>query len=463
MRQLWDGFAYKPHQEMAIQWMHAREKEPIAGGIICDEMGLGKTIEALGLMKNQAPGQATLLIAPVAVLAQWAATAKRSHIEVWQPYKTAAVWIPNSQYVRKYAPQLYMISYDMARSRPSLVCDRVWDRVIFDEAHRLASANMNTQIAAEIRAGSRWFLTATPIVNGMNDLYTLFQLLGHEKSSVHAKEDRDNLIKTCILARTMEQLRASIPDAPPAPTYHKHSLAFDTEEEHDFYTGIQGVLVRRFQAMEDEGSGSALEKLKLLMRLRQLSLHPQVYIAARKRVLGAAYKRDDWTSSSTKFEKIKTLLDADPAPHKWIIFCHFHDEMALLKAELSKLPSVRSVGIYSGAQSAKEREAVLEVSRQPLEAGCDVLLIQLQAGGVGLNLQHCDRILFTGPWWTSALMEQAVGRAVQIGQSAVVQVHHILLKEEEGSMNIDRVIMEKAQAKGEMCRAVLAAANTTVQ
>jgi SNF2 family DNA or RNA helicase len=107
--------------------------------------------------------------------------------------------------------------------------------------------------------------------------------------------------------------------------------------------------------------------------------------------------------------------------------------------------------------SHNERTNVLEATKDPLPEGSlqsDVLMIQLQSGGVGLNLQHFNRIIFSGPWWTSALMEQAIGRAVRIGQRDVVKVYHLRLKEEE-NINIDKVMMEKASEKGDLCKTVL--------
>ena len=55
-----------------------------------------------------------------------------------------------------------------------------------------------------------------------------------------------------------------------------------------------------------------------------------------------------------------------------------------------------------------------------------------------------------GPWWTAAIMDQAIGRAVRIGQTKKVIVHHLLLKEEE-SMNIDKRMIEKAEEKRTLC------------
>ena len=82
-----------------------------------------------------------------------------------------------------------------------------------------------------------------------------------------------------------------------------------------------------------------------------------------------------------------------------------------------------------------------------------VMLIQLQSGGVGLNLKEYDRIIFISPWWTSALMDQAIARAVRMGQKEVVKVYHLKLWEEWDNVqiiNIDSKIQEKADEKRQM-------------
>jgi SNF2 family DNA or RNA helicase len=145
---------------------------------------------------------------------------------------------------------------------------------------------------------------------------------------------------------------------------------------------------------------------------------------------------------------------------RWILFCHFHDEMNLLKEYLAGSDKIGLIQCYSGKSSHAERAEILKKTHAEGEKH-QVLLIQLQSGGVGLNLQHFERIIFSGPWWTSALMEQAVGRAVRIGQTKRVVVHHLLLKEEQG-LNIDKMMNEKAKEKGDLCRNVLSAADHRV-
>jgi len=449
---LWPGFAFKPHQETGVKWILEREAEEPYGGIVCDEMGLGKTIQLLAVLKRE-KFSSTLLIAPVAVLSQWEQTALKAGLTVYRP-KVSGL---NQDWVTEVvaniaAAKIYLIGYEMALSRPSLVIQKSWKRLICDEAHRIAVKKGSLhQMVSKIDATNRWFLTATPIVNSTDDIKGLLILLG-----VDVTMPLKGLVEECVMARSMDDLRASIPDAPPKHVVHKLSLPFLTEEERDFYKGISGIIVRRWKMLDDEGgAGIGLIRLKLFMRLRQISLHPQVYISARRKT-NPIQDRANWNTTSTKFETIKTLINHGGPKRKWIVFCHFHSEMEILQKELLAMSFIGNVNIYSGAISAVERSAIIETTRAETLLA-EVLLVQLQSGGVGLNLQHFDRIVFSGPWWTSALMDQAIGRAVRIGQHNVVHVYHLSLIEEE-ALNIDRFMSAKAEQKGTLCREILESA-----
>ena len=108
--------------------------------------------------------------------------------------------------------------------------------------------------------------------------------------------------------------------------------------------------------------------------------------------------------------------------------------------------------LYNGSMNQAERQAVLRLSKATTET--TVLLLQLQAGGVGLNLQEYDRIIFVSPWWTSALMDQAIARAVRMGQKEIVHVYHLRLLGESAAagaaVNIDELINAKAEQKRKM-------------
>jgi len=463
---LWPGFNYMEHQQVGVRWMLEKEHAG-SGGLLCDDMGLGKTIQMVGLIKNQPKEkrQNTLLITPVAVLDQWKAVMARSSLRVWAP--KPAGWQLESKAKDLLAHNVYIIGYEAAQRNPSLLKAMTWDRVIYDEAHRLASNNSSTEIAITFteKSGVKnvWLLTGTPIVNKVKDLTTLFRVAGIEAPKTSHVEALDFLIKKYVMARTMDQLRKQIEDAPPKPEFETFHLEFNTEEERDFYNGMTGIICKRWKALDADGGGpKGLERLKLFMRLRQLSLHPQVYIASRKNALKNLYTRADWLASSTKFDKLREIVCQSPTSHKWIIFTHFHQEMDMLEDMFRAENNIEVVQQYHGGLSHAEKADVIARTHLPIMAGKqEVLLVQLQSGGTGINLQHFDRIIFTGPWWTQALMEQAVGRAVRIGQKNIVKVFSLSLKEEE-ALNIDKYMMAKATEKGELCREVLSSANSTI-
>lgn len=446
---LWKGFHYEPHQVAGIDWMLRRERSGRYGGMLCDEMGLGKTIQVIGLLRNS-PLKFNLIVLPLPVMEQWRETATKARVNCWV-YEKGDWKGPKTLYAGM--PRLYIINYEAATRHASVLGVQQWDRIFCDEAHRLASEGAAWSKIYEVKAHYKWMLTATPIVNGVSDIRALFKLFNEEFNERNIGE--------CVLARSMEEMRAKLPHLPKKAEQSTHTLEFETDEEADFYRGIQGMLVKRWRALDADGGATALDRLRLIIRLRQISLHPQVYIESRKRQQGGKYSREDWLDASTKFNYLLDLIEKEETPRRWIVFCHFRDEMELLGEFLKASSSISHIWKYNGQTKKSERKQVLKDTHTPLNGKSQVLLVQLQAGGVGLNLQHFSRIAFTGPWWTAALMEQAIGRAVRIGQKEQVVVHHLLLKEETG-MNIDKMMREKAEAKGALCQKILAQANRTI-
>ena len=448
LKALWADFTYKPHQIIGVNWMLHRETDEVKGGILCDEMGLGKTIQMLGLIKESGPGK-TLLVLPLAVINQWKDTAIRARINVMvytkQSWKLQSTPFAGS-------PVIYIIGYEALSNNINEISMMTFDRLVCDEAHRLGVKKIRQLLytqkpikklayntISQIKATCKWFLTATPVVNSEDDVLSLFTLLNPS----FYKLPVEVLMQTYALARSMDMLRTQIPDAPCAPIIHTHKLDFASDAERDFYVQIQTNVQKQMHYNE-----SALAILRLILLLRQLSIHPQVYIGARQKKWKDI---PNWTAPSTKFVKMKELMEAESKDeHKWIVFCHFHEEMVLMKQYLETCTFIRHIETYSGDLNAEKKEAALKKVHEPFAGGktCDVLLVQLKAGGVGLNLQTFDRIIFNSPWWTQAAIDPGIGRAVRIGQKKQVVVHNLVLKQEEVNnvRNIDSW-MEKIAAK----------------
>jgi SNF2 family DNA or RNA helicase len=229
------------------------------------------------------------------------------------------------------------------------------------------------------------------------------------------------LINEMVIHRSMEEMRAVLKSCPPKPIIERRIVPFKSDKEEAFYREIQG-LKSRFEFAYKSGDTDSI--LTILLRLKQSSVTPQLL-------------DEDWPESSAKMDALKAQIDSEP-DHKFIVFCSFIEEMELLAEFLDT-----TCELYHGGLNGSERRSVLTRAKGE---DCHVLLIQLQSGGVGLNLQEFTRVVFMSPWWTSALMDQAIARAVRMGQTEEVKVIHFLLKEEE-TVNIDTMANKAAETK----------------
>ena len=467
LRPLWHSFSYFQHQIDGINWMldkeihgtpvptrDAKRSILIHGGFQCDDMGLGKTIQISSCIINN-PVPSTLLLAPLAMLQTWIDVLLKTGCAVYSLDNKLAMWtsVPSDEpipiHFRKMRPAIYITNYEKLYSKTSLF-KMPFGRVVLDEAHKIRNPDGDVaRYARKIDAPIRWVVSGTPLVNSLKDVVSLLAFIGVPHSPLFRWEPRYlRILPTLLLHRSLDSLRSKIKGAPPLPVIHDCVLPFTTEEEQDFYFGVQGATDSLIKRYSTELLSSS-EAFKLLIRLRQISVHPQVYINAKRREQ-LSYSRPDWLNSSTKLNKISDIISSDntDCTHKYLIFCQFNDEMSLIRQHLLNecLIDDQNILMYNGSMTAAERNTVLARSKSVDEKM--VLLIQLQAGGVGLNLQEYDRIIFVSPWWTSALMDQAIARAVRIGQTSIVHIYHLHLAAEHSSaINIDTLIGSKAHQK----------------
>ena len=467
LKSLWPSLTYFPYQVDGINWMLDKEKKGtlvynedqtqdfiVYGGLQCDDMGLGKTVQMVATMVNNCKCD-TLLIAPLAMLDSWIQICTRAGMCVYQLINRE--WIstnatePFPNHFRKLRPNVFITNYEKVLHAPDLF-EQHWNRIVLDEAHKICNGHGRlAQCIRTLSASIRWAITGTPLVNSHKDIVSLLGFLGVPVSSTFCWNDLYLVVLPhLLLHRSLDSLRKMIKNAPPIPEIYDEVLPFVTDAEQEFYKGIQCTDSTLCYAQDVM---SSIQSFQLLLRLRQLSVHPQIYINAKRRE-DSTYDRPDWIVPATKFERIKDIIleDTETCVHKYIIFCQFIDEMNLLREELSYL--VPEILMYHGGLTQKERGEVLEYSKKT--ARTTVMLLQLQSGGVGLNLQEYDRIIFVSPWWTSALMNQAVARAVRMGQTEVVKVYHLRLEDEtdDAIINIDSTMRQKADEKQEMLKKI---------
>jgi len=111
------------------------------------------------------------------------------------------------------------------------------------------------------------------------------------------------------------------------------------------------------------------------------------------------------------------MVDNKNNGNQKIVFCHFHAEIDIIMIRL--IDAGLTVGILDG----RRRCCVEDVDNN------DVLIIQIQTGCEGLNLQKFNEIYFIGPHWNPAVEDQAIARCHRLGQLKPVTVYRFIMED----------------------------------
>lgn len=327
-----------------------RQEQHCLGGILADEMGLGKTIQMLSLVHthksdvetlarntsrrvstvNQLPrlpsasGRdivtdapcTTLVVAPMSLLAQWQSEAENASEE---GTLKSMVYYGNEKNVdlvtlcceanAANAPDLIITSYGVVLSEFNQIAAKHGDRassrgifslnffrVILDEAHSIKNRQSKTARACyEIAAKHRWVLTGTPIVNKLEDLFSLVRFLRVEpwnnfsfwrtfitvpfesKDFMRALDVVQTVLEPLVMRRTKDM---KTPDGQPlVPLPPKQVEIVDIElskAERDVYDYIFTRAKRTFFANVEAGTvmKAFTSIFAQILRLRQSCCHP---------------------------------------------------------------------------------------------------------------------------------------------------------------------------------------------
>lgn len=470
------GITYLPHQEAGIRWMMAREADnaPFCrGGILADDMGLGKTFQTIGLMKNGTERK-TLIVCPPALTAGWQTELEACGYEVITLMPGAPMWTSS---VSSNTPTVHLTTYTkLALYAKQLAPQSNFERVVLDEGHIIRNGDIKTSYTSSKKhppqltrwaatdmmaakatatrssqsptggsaATARWILSATPIQNGRRDWNHLCEWLQvpenqYDQSVATRDETGINMMPsadTIMLRRTMAELRDTIAALPPPPKFIHHDLHVPTVQNEgslnhqrvggvpttsEEYKVFQALCNQLENAIDAHLSGAI--KLELYLRIQQFLVHPQIYIDAMRAKLGGAYRRADWSATATKWTAVmKELAASVRSATPSIVFCYFREEIDRVVAA-TKSFGAATFTVRGGMGHQAIGEAVT-AAREAAAAGKPVVMVvQIVSGGVGLNLQFAKRVYFLSQHWNPAVVHQAVGRAVRIGQTATVEIH----------------------------------------
>lgn len=363
-------------------------------------MGLGKTFQTIGLLKNSP--MKTLILCPPALLHGWKDELTACGFRVRMRIKR----IPRFSGYGKNPNDVWLMTYPQSIQFPYLTRRMAFQRVVLDEGHVIRNRNKLWTaccVLAEL-SKTRWILSATPIQNGIKDWRNICHFIGGSSPTI-------------MLRRTMDDIRAQNSSMPSLPVFHTHTLTITDESE--------GRLFKSLYDSTERSEKNMLVILERFLRLQQFIVHPQIYIEAMQRKYKGAFAQRDWDGHATKWEEFCSVLHDSPEPT--IVFCQFRREIEMVAQEAMRCDYDIEMNIQPavfricGGEDIAENIRLAKIAVLQGKKVC--IIVQIVSGGCGLNLQFCSRILFLSRHWNPAVVHQAVGRAVRIGQMNTVQIH----------------------------------------
>jgi SNF2 family DNA or RNA helicase len=135
---------------------------------------------------------------------------------------------------------------------------------------------------------------------------------------------------------------------------------------------------------------------------------------------------------SAKLVRLRELVtEAVDGGRRVIVFSYF---LSVLEQVMDLLGDL-AVGPLTGSVPVPERQTMVDALSEP--GGPSVLVSQITAGGVGLNVQAASVVIFCEPQVKPTIEAQAVARAHRMGQTRTVQVHRLLVEQ-----SVDQRMME---------------------
>lgn len=408
------------HQIEAYRFAHPRR-----AAMLAMDMGTGKSRCVVDLVVGR-QHRRTLILCPLSVVPAWPRQF-REHageaVAVAPLRGTVAQKTQDAKLLHDSDARLgvVVVNYDSARMEPfkSWALARRWDLVVLDESHRIkAPSGATSRFCWTLarRADHRLCLTGTPMAHSPLDIWSQFcflapQVFGRFKAfkSRYAIE-RQVPFPEILGYRDTEHLHGQIDrlayrvkaadclDLPEA--VHSYRYCTLGKEGERVYRELD----REFYCELDSGEVTPANAMVKLLRLQQ--------------VTGGSVGADDGTIQRIDHAKQDALSDllADTEPQEpLVVFARFQADLDAIR-----IVSIKQERRYSELSG---RRKDLETWQQ---GGADLLAVQIQAGGVGIDLTRARHSIYYSVGFSLGDYLQSLARIHRPGQSRSVLYTHLL-------------------------------------
>ena len=364
------------YQEFGAQYQVVQKRT-----IIGDEMGLGKTIETLAAMVHLTEAEEAqnfVVVAPAGIIRNWISEAQRftdlaTHLAHGaQKYSAVRSWQGKGG--------ILVTSYGTL-SRLELGSTAI-DMFVADEAHYVKNpAAQRTKAVAAVMAGADRvsLLTGTPMENTPEEFLRLLKLVQPGLDVPLGGPSFTKSIAPAYLRRNQEDVLTELPEKMEIDQWVEL-----TKADRNAYD--QQVRSRNMMGMRSAATVGGLG------------------------------------GTSAKLTRLDDLLDEyREEGQKVIVFSYFHKVLDTVQQ------FVGSPHRIDGSIGAAARMEIIEAFSS--EPGHAVLVSQIEAGGVGLNIQAASVVVIMEPQYKPTTEWQAIARAYRMGQQRRVVVHRLLARE----------------------------------
>ena len=181
--------------------------------------------------------------------------------------------------------------------------------------------------------------------------------------------------------------------------------------------------------------------LEALLRLRQAACHPGLIDRSRK------------DEPSAKLDVLlPRLTEVIEEGHKALVFSQFTTLLGIVRDRLDRS------GVSYEYLDGRTRDRAARVRRFEEDADCQLFLVSLKAGGLGLNLTAADYVFLLDPWWNPAAEAQAIDRTHRIGQTRPVFAYRLIARD-----TVEEKVLALQQTKRELADAILTTDNSLIR
>lgn len=401
--------------------------------LIADQMGLGKTVEAIAALEYQDAFPA-IIVCPASLKENW-----KREINKWLPHRTVNV-LSGKDNISNV--DVNIVNYDIVGRFVEPILHLKPMGLVLDESHYVKSGKAKRtaavkDIAKKIpQSGTVMLLSGTPVTNRPEELVSQLEIMGmlskfggkwnflkrytaafhngfgwDTSGASNLTELNTRLRQNCYIRRTKDEVLKELPEKTRNVVHVEPSGKGYAE-----YRKAEGDLLS-FLAANGYRTSDTAEHLKRTTILKRLA-------------------------ADAKMEAVIEWIDSflESCDRKLVVFGH---NVSVVDSLAARYGGLR----VSGQDSLEDRQRAVDAFQTDPKAR--VIVLNLQAGGVGLTLTSASDVCFVQQGWTPGEHDQAEDRCHRIGQKNNVQAWYLI-----GVNTIDEDIYDLIDAKRAVVDAV---------